>query len=201
MGCSPGDYACAADEEPAHDVEITRGFWMGQTEVTQSAWKKVMGTDPSYFKGNQLPVETVSWDEADKYCKAAGLRLPSEAEWEYAARAGTKGPRYADFPGITWYDANSGMQTHTVAQKAANAFGLYDMLGNVREWVNDWYWSSQYARREGRDPKGPAEGGRRVLRGGAWDDSSQRSRASVRIAYPPGSWYKTNGFRCAGELP
>jgi formylglycine-generating enzyme required for sulfatase activity len=139
MGCSAGDVEGCHGEEPAHQATITKGFWLGQTEVTQAAYKRVVGTDPSYSKGAELPVEQVSWDEAQGYCQAAGGRLPTEAEWEYAARAGSPKSRYGNIDRIAWYQSNSGGHTHEVAQKEANAWGLYDMLGNVREWTADWY--------------------------------------------------------------
>jgi formylglycine-generating enzyme required for sulfatase activity len=200
MGCSPGDDECEPDEKPAHEVEITRGFWMGQTEVTQAAWKKVMGSDPSMFKSDQLPVEKVSWGEAVSYCKAVGLRLPSEAEWEYAARAGTTGPRYEDLEQIAWYSNNSNRSTHPVAQKAPNAFGLYDMLGNVWERAGDCYDENYYQRQEGRDPQGPSGPFEsRVMRGGSWNFVPRGVRVSDRLGVGPALRYNSVGFRCAGE--
>ena len=138
MGCSPGDAECFDNERPAHEVTITKGFWLGQTSVTQQAYRRVTGKNPANHKGANLPVEEVDWNEAQAYCKAIGGRLPTEAEWEYAARAGSTGVRYGNLDEIAWYDENSGNQSHEVGQKAPNAFGLYDMLGNTWQWVADW---------------------------------------------------------------
>jgi formylglycine-generating enzyme required for sulfatase activity len=138
----PGEFrmGCVADcegDDQAHPVRITKGFWIGQTEVTQAAYKRVMkGADPSHFKGDNRPVETVNWNEAEAYCRAVDMRLPTEAEWEYAARAATTGERYGEIDRIAVYGTTS---TATVGSKLPNAWGLYDMLGNVWEWTNDWY--------------------------------------------------------------
>jgi formylglycine-generating enzyme required for sulfatase activity len=180
MGCSTGDNECFDDERPAHKVTITKGFWIGQTLVTQAAYKRVAGTNPSRFKGEQLPVEMVSWYDAQRYCRTIGMRLATEAEWEYAARAGNTGARYGELDAIAWYAGNSGPQlvdgttlyrsdpknyeailiakgnqTHPVGQKQANAWHLYDMIGNVWEWTADWGDKTYYAHSEARDPKGP----------------------------------------------
>jgi len=129
MGCSRGDTECRSGENPPHAEQIANGFWLGKTEVTQAAWKKVnIGANPSHFPGDQLPVDSVDWNQAGAYCKAIGGRLPTEKEWEYAARRGTTSPRYGDLDAIAWYPANSGRTTHPAGVKQANAFGLYDML-------------------------------------------------------------------------
>ncbi len=114
MGCSPGDSEANPNEMPAHHVKITKGFWMGQTPVTQEAWERVMGKNPSRFKGARLPVESVTWDDARSYCEAVGMRLPTEAEWEYAGRAGAKGSGYGDLDQIARHRDNSGGKTHEV---------------------------------------------------------------------------------------
>ncbi len=202
MGCSPGDSECRDDEKPRHQVTISKGFWMGQTEVTQEAYERVMGTNPSYdgaridagFKGAKLPVEYVDWNEAQNYCQQAGMRLPSEAEWEYAARAGTTGSSYGDINGIAWYQGNSGRTTHEVGQKVPNSWGLYDFLGNVLEWVADWY-ADQYL----PDPHGPAFGTARVLRGGSWNGKPGSWRLSVRERGFPAARNSSIGVRCAGN--
>ncbi len=129
MGCSPGDSECQADEKPPHAVRISRGFWLGQTEVTQAAYEKLAGSNPSNFKGEERPVEQVSWDDARKYCEAAGGRLPTEAEWEYAARAGSTASRYGELDAIAWFSGNSGNQTHPVKQKQPNALGSVRYAG------------------------------------------------------------------------
>ncbi|HEY6344844.1 MAG TPA: formylglycine-generating enzyme family protein [Bryobacteraceae bacterium] len=183
MGCSPGDNECHS-EEPAKNVTIPSGFWLGQTEVTQAAWQKVMKNgNPSWFKSDQLPVETVDWTQATVYCKAIGGRLPTEQEWEYAARAGTTGARYDPIDAIAWYSANSNGTTHPVGLKQANAWGLYDMLGNVWEWT-----SSDY------DAK------TKVVRGGSWDVYPTFVRASGRDDGEPTDRIYVVGFRCVGEF-
>jgi formylglycine-generating enzyme required for sulfatase activity/tetratricopeptide (TPR) repeat protein len=197
MGCSVGDAECFDQEKPAHQVTLTKGFWMGQTPVTQEVYQRVTGSNPSYFKGSQLPVETVTWNDAQSYCQSAGMRLPTEAEWEYAARGGSTGSRYGDLDRIAWYNINSGNTTHAVAQKQANAFGLYDMLGNVWQWVADWY--AEYPAGTRRDPAGPASGQYRTLRGGSWAGYPRVARASGRGRGEPGYRVDGIGLRCAGN--
>jgi formylglycine-generating enzyme required for sulfatase activity len=184
MGCSPGDGECFDWEAQPRDVIVEKSFWIGQTEVTQQAYEKVIGTNPSRYRGPELPVDQVSWFDARRYCEAAGMRLPTEIEWEYAARAGTRGPRYDSVESIAWYDANSNDQTHRVAQKEPNAFGLYDMLGNVWEWVQDTYGS---------------DGKKRVLRGGSFYNLARDLRVSNRLWAVPETNHRNMGIRCAGD--
>jgi len=200
MGCSPDDSECNSNETP-HSVTLTKGFWIGETPVTQAAYTKVMGRNPSLFKGEQLPVETVSWNEARAYCQAVEMRLPTEAEWEYAARGRSEASRYAPLDQIAWYSANSVGTTHEVGQKQANGYGLFDMLGNVWEWVADWY--GPYNAVGVVDPQGPATGKLRILRGASFGLDGSFVRVSYRSWYEPG--YHSfgdgyvNGFRCAGN--
>jgi formylglycine-generating enzyme len=182
MGCSDGDKECYEDERPAHTVQITKGFWIGQTEVTVGAFRKyadIKGVPvPPDQKGPKFPVMAVLWDEANSYCTWAGARLTSEAEWEYAARGGTTGIRYGDLPAIAWTSTNSNHTVHEVGKKQPNAYKLYDMLGNVWEWTADWYGSKYYEQSPAIDPLGPPVGDSlamkgiemptRVIRGGAW---------------------------------
>jgi formylglycine-generating enzyme required for sulfatase activity len=200
MGCSPGDSECDGDEKPAHPVRITRGFWIGQTEVTQAAYERVMRKNSSRFKAPERPVESVSWDEAKSYCESVGLRLPTEAEWEYAARAGSTEARYGGIESVAWYSGNSSKQTQFVGRKEANGFGLYDMLGNVWEWISDWHEEKYYSGSEMQDPSGPSRGQYRVLRGGSWNNSPRYVRVSLRIRYEPSIRTLYVGVRCAGEL-
>jgi formylglycine-generating enzyme required for sulfatase activity len=197
MGCSPGDMECSSAEKPAHQVTITKGFWMGQTPVTQAAYQRVMGKNPSQFKGEKRPVEMVSWNEALGYCQALGMRLPTEAEWEYAARGGTTEPRYAPVDAVAWYKDNSGGTTHDVALKQPNGYGLYDMLGNVSQWVGDWI--TNYESVAATNPQGVASGQGKMLRGGNWSTTGPAARASYRGAVQPGERLNFLGFRCAGE--
>jgi formylglycine-generating enzyme required for sulfatase activity len=184
MGCSPGDSACLDDEKPPHAEQIANGFWLGRTEVTQAAWAKVKGPpNPSRFKGDQMPAESIDWTQAASYCKDIGGRLPTGKEWEYAARAGAPGPRYGLLNDVAWYFVNSGRTTHPVGLKQANAYGLYDMLGNVWEWTADDY---------------PTGG--KVVRGGSWNDNSSGVRASFRNGSEPATRGSTIGFRCVGEF-
>jgi formylglycine-generating enzyme required for sulfatase activity len=210
MGCSEGDNECFDDEKPAHQVTVSKGFWIAQTLVTQRAYKRVVGSNPSHFKGEQLPVEMVSWSDARGYCQTLGMRLPTEAEWEYAARAGSTASRYGELDVIAWYSGTSGPSAvdgaalyrsdpknyedtliakgnkpHPVGGKKPNAWQLYDMLGNVWEWTADWFDKSYYARSDLRDPTGPTSGSDRTLRGGAWDDDSRNLRVSNRYSLPP----------------
>jgi formylglycine-generating enzyme required for sulfatase activity len=197
MGCSGS--GCNADA-PSHRVSITKGFWIGQTEVTQAAYAKVMkNQNPSNFKGADLPVETVSWYDADEYCRTVGMRLPTEAEWEYAARAGNANELYGELGKIAVYDRR-GFGTAIVRSKWPNAWGLYDMLGNVWEWTNDWYDGDYYKTSPKADPPGPGEGTLKVVRGASWYDFPEVVRASVRDGTLPKFGSNENGFRCAGEL-
>jgi len=154
MGCSPGDAECAASESPAHRVRITKAFQIGAHEVTQEQWEAVMGSNPSYSRGAARPVERASWDEVQEFLRRLSARgdgfryrLPTETEWEYAARAGTtdKYAGAAALPDVAWDYTNSGGETHPVGQKAPNAWGLYDTLGNVYEWCQDWFEEAYYA--------------------------------------------------------
>ena len=210
MGASEDDPECQADEKPASEVRITKGFWLGQTNVTVEAYQRFvkltgasMPEAPAYnpgWKDESLPMVMVSWNEAQGYCTWAGLRLPTEAEWEYAARAASTGPRYGLLDQIGWYDRNSSGKAHPVGLKQPNAFDLFDMLGNVWELTADRYKDSYYKERGGADdPMGPAEGDRRVLRGGSWSNPSNYARASGRFAYNPSGRIIFLGFRCAGE--
>ena len=138
MGCSSGDSDCLSLEKPQHHVRISKGFEMGKYLVTQAMWKSVMGTNPSRFKGADRPVERVSWNDVQEFLQRLNTqndgyhyRLPTEAEWEYAARAGSTSSRYGELNAVAWYSGNSGKETHPVGQKQPNAWGLYDMLGNV----------------------------------------------------------------------
>lgn len=197
MGCSPDDSECTNNEEPAHAVTITMGFWIGQTPVTQAAYQRVVGANPSGFKGDQLPVESVSWYEARAYCEGVQMRLPSEAEYEYAARGGSSSAHFAALDRVAWYRANSGRTTHEVGQKQANGYRLYDMLGNVWEWAADWY--GPYDAGSVVDPKGPQTGQYRVLRGGSWGNVAFSVRVSNRLLIVPDYRGKGVGFRCAGN--
>ena len=189
-------------EEPVTRVRISRGFWLGKYEVTQGQWQAVMGSNPSFFDecGPDCPVENVSWEDAQEFIRrlnaAVGeerYRLPTEAEWEYAARAGTSGDRYGNLDAIAWYSGNSGDRTHPVGRKAPNAWGLYDMLGNVWEWTQDWY--GDYPGGSVTDPQGSASGSERVFRGGSWGNNARSCRASYRINYSPGIRDYDLGFR------
>ena len=197
MGCSMGDTECSHDEQPTHEVIITKGFWLGQTPVTQAAYMRVTGSNPSHFKGNNRPVESITWDEARSYCKAIGGRLPTEAEWEYAARAGSKDARYGSVDEVAWYENNSGGKTHEVGEKQSNALGLYDMLGNVWQWTADWYAFYQAGREQ--DPPGPSGSQWRARRGGSWVNSRKYARVSSRLGYEPSRRLCSIGMRCVGE--
>ena len=188
-------------EQPVTRVRISRGFWLGKHEVTQAEWQAVMGTNPSGFSGcGRCPVERVSWNDAQGFIRqlngrAGGTRyrLPTEAEWEYAARAGTSGDRYGNLDPIAWHSGNSGDRTHPVGQKAPNAFGLHDMLGNVLEWVQDWHGG--YPGGSVTDPRGPGSGSDRVFRGGSWIGDAGHCRASLRGYFTPGPRSYYLGFR------
>ena len=162
MGCPEGDANCDADEKPAHRVQITRAFEMGKYEVTQAQWEAVMGSNPSTIKGEIRPVETISKNEVHDFLGKLNARndgykyrLPTEAEWEYAARAGASAAEPPSLDEVAWYAANSDDETHPVGQKEPNAWGLYDMLGNVREWVEDIYERGYYSNSPVADPAGP----------------------------------------------
>ena len=210
MGCSPGDSECGDDETPLHQVTITKGLWMGQTEVTVAAYKRFAGSwgrqmpsAPSFNNGwasDDMPIVMVSWFDAQAYCGWAGGRLPTEAEWEYAARGGSTEGRYGSIEEIAWYRDNSGLQAHDVAEKRPNGLGLYDMLGNVWEWVSDWYDEHYYQSSPSQNPPGPASGQYRVLRGGGENDGTGDIRVSRRLMNPPSFYGNTLGFRCGGEV-
>ena len=196
------------DEQPVMQVRISRGFWLGKYEVTQSEWEAVMGSNSSRFSGcGRCPVEWVSWDDAQDFIRRLNAieqgnpyRLPTEAEWEYAAKAGTSGDGYeTNLGAIAWYGWNSENRTHPVGKKAANAFGLHDMLGNVSEWVQDWH--SNYPGGKVTDPRGSATGSRRVFRGGNWNAGAAHCRSSYRDHAYSGSRGKNLGLRLLRSAP
>jgi formylglycine-generating enzyme required for sulfatase activity len=208
MGCSLGDTECFGDEIPTHSVTLSRDFYMRTTEVTVRAYRKFatqtgrsMPETPRFPQTDDGPVVNVSWTDAGDYCKWEEGRLPTEAQWEYAARAGSSTARYGDLEAIGWYDKNSGNMTHPVGKKIPNAFGLYDMLGNAWEWCSDWFDEKYYEKSPIRDPEGPPSGTERSLRGGAWVSSARSARASDRYRVQPGDRYGNVGFRCVREVP
>jgi len=201
MGSSNGD----ADDKPVHRVTIGQGFFIGKYEVTQGQWQAVMGANPSYFKGDDnLPVEQISWDDAQEFVNKLNemndghkYRMPTEAEWEYACRAGTTGDYYAqDVDDIGWYSDNSGKKTHRVGSKQANAFGLYDMSGNVWEWCRDWHVTTyKGAPTDGSARLSGGEQKYRVLRGGSWGNLAANLRSALRNNGTPGLRNNNIGFR------
>jgi len=215
MGSPDSEQDRYGDEGPQTVVTLTHGFYLCQHEVTQAEYQAVIGSNPSYFTGDpNHPVENVTWYDATNYCakltaaeRAAGrlpagyvYRLPTEAEWEYACRAGTTNRfSFGDDPGYTrlgeyaWYSANSGGQTHPVGQKRPNGWGLYDMHGNVWEWCLDWY--GNYPGGGVTDPKGPGSGSYRVVRGGSWGPGGRGCRSAFRGGYAPGDRGSLFGFR------
>ena len=194
------------DEYPVHSVTLS-DYYIGQTQVTQELWEAVMGSNPSYFKGNnQCPVENVSWNDSQEFIEklnrltGKNFRLPTEAEWEYAARGGnkSKGYKYSgsnDADAVAWYEKNSGGKTHPVETKQSNELGLYDMSGNVWEWCQDRY--GKYSSHSQSNPKGANTGSVRVLRGGSWISSEKGVRVSNRDYDAPGSRNVDGGLRLA----
>jgi len=211
MGASDSEQDRFDNEGPVHTVELD-GFWMGKFEVTQEQYEAVMGQNPSYFKGAKNPVEAVSWNDATDFCRkltdkvgrasspaSAGrtFRLPTEAEWEYACRAGSTtrfcfGDSDGDLGDYAWYDGNSGRQTHPVGEKKPNAWGLYDMHGNVWEWCGDWY--ADYGAGSSKNPSSPSSGSDRVYRGGGWFYPARSCRSAFRSGDDPGRRNGLQGF-------
>jgi len=244
MGCSRGDNECFEPEMPRHQLTLTQGFWLGQTEVTVGAYKRFAATSgrqmllpqkysslclaqtpcaPKEWSEN-TPISMVGWDDAQAYCAWTGGRLPTEAEWEYAARGGNREARYGPFGSVAGYADNSGQQRldstrledndwqsfsqqvtengnrrHEVGLKQANRFGLYDMLGNVWEWVNDWFDEHYYKSTPAQDPPGPVTGKVHVIRGGSSLVWPRLVRVSVRPRWLPDYTGFDVGFRCAED--
>ncbi|MEW6746572.1 MAG: SUMF1/EgtB/PvdO family nonheme iron enzyme [Planctomycetota bacterium] len=193
---SPGSESGRYHDEEQHQVMISKPFLIAKYEVTQEVWEKVMGSNRASFKkGGKYPVENVSWNDVMEFCKRVGLELPTEAQWEYACRAGTTGLYAGDLDAMGWYGQNSGSSTHPVGQKSANAWGLYDMHGNVWEWCADWY--GYYPSGSVTDPTGPSGGSRRVLRGGSWRNGARDCRSANRYGNGPGDRNGDLGFRPA----
>ncbi|MBQ6657324.1 MAG: formylglycine-generating enzyme family protein [Ottowia sp.] len=214
MRCGdPSWEVCASDEQPQCLISIS-SFWMAVYEVTQAQWEKVMGvgSNPSKFKGWNNPVEQVNWDEVQEFVRrlsaqeGRSYRLPTEAEWEYAARAGSQtaycfGDKEGDLGDYAWYRDNSDGRTHPVGEKLPNAWGLYDMYGNVWEWVADWYDGNYYASSSDTDnPHGPSAGTQRVVRGGCWNIGAGNCRSANRAKGSPGIRDNDRGFRLALSL-
>ena len=212
-----------SDENPVHTVTVN-SFYIGKYEVTQAQYQEIMGSNPSYYKGNNRPVEHVSWYDAVQFCNKLsareglepcytingtdvtcdftknGYRLPTEAEWEYAARGGNQSQGYkysgSNNPDeVAWYYDNSGSQTHDVVTKQANELGIYDMSGNVWEWCWDWYASDYYSNILQDNPKGPDGGSGRVDRGGGWDGNARHARVAERGSGIPSFSGSGLGFR------
>jgi len=199
MGTTAGE----SYDQPVHTVRLSKRFWLGRTEVTRGLWQAVMGSAQSAI-GNDYPMGMVSWDDCWLFIKKLNLmisgnpfRLPTEAEWEYACKAGTTGEYYGDINAIAWYYVNSGYSSHPVAQKQPNAFGLYDMLGNNWEWCQDWY--GDYGSAYQIDPTGPSSGTYRINRGGGWTNSAWLVRSSLHGRGIPTCRVSCFGFRLAAN--
>ncbi|MFM8817754.1 MAG: SUMF1/EgtB/PvdO family nonheme iron enzyme [Phycisphaerales bacterium] len=213
MGCSASDqHGCAADEGPVHPVTLTNPFYLGRHEVTQAQWIARMGSNPSFFTAASAqvpvpqvatrPVERVTWSQAQGFLASTGMRLPTEAEWEFACRAGT-GTAFANgsdaeaaVADVAWTSGSALGQTWPVGLKPGNRLGFHDMHGNVWEWVSDWYSASYYASSPTVDPAGPATGTFRVFRGGSWNYEARHARSSCRFTDIPG-YSRFTGFRVA----
>lgn len=242
MGASVGDAEATAAEQPAHEVTISKPFYLSRTEVTQDQWMKMMGANPSRFQPSEFlaaetatrevqiteitntgltrqeaeqkfgpiqvpfaatanwPVESMTQEELQSFLQKTHLQLPTEAQWEYACRAGTTSVTYGSLDTIAWCGANSQEHTHPVATKVANAFGMHDMLGNVWEWCSDFYSADSYAAGKSgtTDPTGPASGAQKVVRGGNWLSLPKTCRASYRIAGAVG--HPAYGLRVARNV-
>lgn len=205
MGCTEEQVSeCYDNEKPIHRVTLD-DFYIGKYEVTQAQWKAVMGGNPSYFLGcDNCPVENVSWDDVQKFIRKLNsltgkkYDLPTEAQWEYAARGGSKSQGYMysgsnDFEAAAWHGRNSGRRTHPVGTRSANEIGLHDMSGNVMEWCRDTYGS--YYSTAVVNPHGPSTGSDRVLRGGSWKANSSYCRVTFRYNYAPSNGGRNIGFR------
>ena len=197
-----------AQERPVHEVCLD-DFYMGKYEVTQGQWQKVMGNNPAHFKqcGGSCPVESVSWSDAQSFIaelnnrSGRNYRLPTEAEWEYAARSGGKMDKWAGTSSesrigdFAWFDANAEHRPHQAGEKKPNGLGIYDLTGNVWEWVQDWHNDNYYKNSPKDNPQGPNDGTDRVLRGGSWLDSPKDTRTLLRFFYAPAKNFKSVGVR------
>lgn len=185
MGCADRAGECFQWELSPRPAEIKQGFWIGETEVTQEAYERVTGKNPSRYRGARRPVDQIGWDDARIYCGQIGMRLPTETEWEFAARGGKAESRYGEIETIAWFDGNADNQTHEVATKQPNAYGLHDAIGNMWEWVQDAYGDT----------------GKKILRGGSFYNLARDLRVSNRLWATPDTRHRNMGFRCAGILP
>jgi formylglycine-generating enzyme required for sulfatase activity len=209
MGCTSEQGSdCYSDENPTHRVTLS-SYYMGKYEVTQALWKAVMGSNPSHFRGDNLPVENVSWEDANDFIRklnaltGKNFRLPTEAEWEFAARGGSKNEDMKSSGGyslgnVGWYDDNSNTKTHSVGQKTSNEQGIYDMSGNVWEWCSDWYDS--YSSSTQQNPTGASSGYHRVYRGGSWSDDASNCRVAYRGTDTRSLRRNNLGFRLTRSL-
>jgi formylglycine-generating enzyme required for sulfatase activity len=204
---SPADEANRDKDEVQHEVEFSRGFFMAETECTQAQWEAILPKNPSHGKAPDQPVNQVNWREAQDYCRALTERhraqglipagwewdLPTEAQWEYACRAGTTGAFAGDLPTLAWIESNSEGKPHAVKTRQPNAWGLHDLHGNVWEWCRDWY--GDYATNRVKDPSGPSAGSFRCYRGGSRIYGARRARSAIRGAMTPEMRGDYLGFR------
>ena len=213
---SPFGEANRENNEKPHAVCLSQSFWLGKFEVTQKQWQSVMGDNPSTFKNPLYPVDNVSWDDCQRFIwkiqkkhQSSGklvFRLPTEAEWEYACRAGSTGPYYADLPSIAWYRSDFSRDDpysegpHPIGTKAVNVWGLHDMIGNVWEWCSDWY-ATDYPSELIADPEGKEYGPSHVRRGGSWDNNLNKCRAAYRGYIIDNNSNRNFGFRIVMTLP
>jgi formylglycine-generating enzyme required for sulfatase activity len=204
MGCSTGDSECEPNETPAHPVEITRGFWLGTTEVTVAAFRRFATAmrarlPISNEDGDDRPVVHLNWFEADQVCSWSGGRLPTEAEWEFAARAGVSDAKRGSLDQLFRSGSGRLSATFPVATQEPSPWGLHDMVGNAFEWVADWYGERTYATSQLDDPRGPDDGHFRVVRGGPWILNVRFTRVSARSWFVPTVRFGNIGTRCARE--